>query len=447
MTEDKRLLGESMMSAAVGVLGSMLIDERAVGPMLMAVSESDFHIQEQRNVFRAIREIYSEGVNADPILVNERLGGKYNEYLAGLINATPTAANADAYARELKRTSRLWQLKEIGEAIGAAEDEGDMQALIDRANLLFCERGDVRRVTMEQAFREFFQRKKGQAEDFIRWGFSDLDEQLHVGKGDMIVIGGYPSAGKTAFSLQLAFHIARTKRVGFFSYETAADKLYDRAVACQTHTSFSRIMKNNLGVEDYARIKECRGMLTAPAMELLETSGMTVSGIGAYAMAHHYDVIFIDYLQKIPGIKATDEFQKVSQVSNDLQQLGRRTGKTIIALSQLSRPEKRKDGSMPPPTLSSLRQSGQIEQDADAVLLLYKENPTFYQSRRVLDLAKNKDGIAGLGLLLDFDGDTQRFKKSIKSYLPPQPKEEERDVQQDIFHPVSANGPTPFDGK
>ena len=447
MTEDKRLLGESMMSAAVGVLGSMLIDERAVGPMLMAVSESDFHIQEQRNVFRAIREIYSEGVNADPILVNERLGGKYNEYLAGLINATPTAANADAYARELKRTSRLLQLKEIGEAIGAAEDEGDIQALIDRANLLFCERGDVRRVTMEQAFREFFQRKKGQAEDFIRWGFSDLDEQLHVGKGDMIVIGGYPSAGKTAFSLQLAFHIARTKRVGFFSYETAADKLYDRAVACQTHTSFSRIMKNNLGVEDYARIKECRGMLTAPAMELLETSGMTVSGIGAYAMAHHYDVIFIDYLQKIPGIKATDEFQRVSQVSNDLQQLGRRTGKTIIALSQLSRPEKRKDGSMPPPTLSSLRQSGQIEQDADAVLLLYKENPTFYQSRRVLDLAKNKDGIAGLGLLLDFDGDTQRFKKSIKSYLPPQPKEEERDVQQDIFHPVSANGPTPFDSK
>lgn len=447
MTEDKRLLGESMMSAAVGVLGSMLIDERAVGPMLMAVSESDFHIQEQRNVFRAIREIYSEGVNADPILVNERLGGKYNEYLAGLINATPTAANADAYARELKRTSRLWQLKEIGEAIGVAEDEGDIQALIDRANLLFCERGDVRRVTMEQAFREFFQRKKGQTEDFIRWGFSDLDEQLHVGKGDMIVIGGYPSAGKTAFSLQLAFHIAKTKRVGFFSYETAADKLYDRAVACQTHTSFSRIMKNNLGVEDYARIKECRGMLTAPAMELLETSGMTVSGIGAYAMAHHYDVIFIDYLQKIPGTKATDEFQRVSQVSNDLQQLGRRTGKTIIALSQLSRPEKRKDGSMPPPTLSSLRQSGQIEQDADAVLLLYKENPAFYQSRRVLDLAKNKDGIAGLGLLLDFDGDTQRFKKSIKSYLPPQPKEEERDVQQDIFHPVSANGPTPFDSK
>ena len=412
MTEEKRLLGESMLTSAVGVLGSMLIDEAAVGPMLMAVSENDFHAPEQKKIFRAIRELYGEGNGVDAILVNDRLGGKYNEYLAGLLNATPSAANADAYARELKRTSRLWQLKEIGEAIGAAESESDIRALIDQANMLFCERGDVRRVTMEEAFREFFQRKAGQEEDFLRWGFPDLDEQLHVGKGDMVVIGGYPSAGKTAFSLQLAFHVARTKRVGFFSYETAADKLYDRAVACQTHTSFAKIMRNNLSVQDYARIRESREVLTAPKMELLETSGMPVSSIGAYAMAHHYDVIFIDYLQKIPGVKATDEFQRVSQVSNDLQQLGRRTGKVIVALSQLSRPDK-KDGTAAP-TISSLRQSGQIEQDADAVLLLYKENPKDYQSRRVLDLAKNKDGIAGLGMLLNFDGDKQIFWQDKK---------------------------------
>ena len=440
---DKLLLGESMMSSAVGVLGSMLIDEEAVGPMLMAVSESDFHVPEQRKVYRAIKDLYSEGGGVDAILVNERLGGKYTEYLANLINATPTAANADAYARELKRTSRLWQLKEIGEAIGTAESEDDVQSLIDMANMLFCERSDVRRVTMEQAFREFFTRKAGQEEDFLRWGIPDLDEQLHVGKGDMVVIGGYPSAGKTAFSLQVAFHIAKKKRVGFFSYETGADKLYDRAVACQTHTSFGKIMKNKLGVEDYARIRESKSVLTAPAMELLETSGMTVSGIGAYAMAHHYDVIFIDYLQKIPGTKATDEFQRVSQVSNDLQQLGRRTGKIIIALSQLSRPDK-KDGKPAAPTLSSLRQSGQIEQDADAVLLLYKEDPTSYQSKRVLDLAKNKDGIAGLGMLLDFDGDTQRFKKAAQIYRPHKQKSEQN-AQQSIFRPISSNEPSPFD--
>lgn len=438
------MLSENMMTAAAGVLGSMLIDERAVGPMLMAVSESDFQLQEQRNVYRAIRELFSQGSGVDPILVNERLGGKYGEYLAGLINTTPTAANADGYAKELKRTSRLWQLRGLGDMISCAENEEQIREMIDKANLLFCDQSEVRRVTMEQAFRDFFTRKNGKEEDFLRWGFSDLDEQLHIGSGDMVVIGGYPSAGKTAFSLQLAFHIAKTKRVGFFSYETAADKLYDRAIACQTQTSFSKIMRNKLDVEDYARIKDHKSFLTAPAMELLETSGMTVNSIGAYAMAHHYDVIFIDYLQKIPGNKATDEFQRVSQVSNDLQQLGRRTGKTIVALSQLSRPEKRKDGKTPPPTLSSLRQSGQIEQDADAVLLLYKEHQNYYKSRRVLDLAKNKDGVAGLGILLDFDGDTQRFKKSVTAYLPPKPKEEP-EVQQNLFHPVPASEPTPFD--
>ena len=402
---NQTMLMQDMMEAAVGVLGSMLIDPAAVGPMLMAVSENDFRLPEQKSVYRAIRELYSEGSAVDGILVNERLGGKYNEYLAGLINATPTAANADAYARELRERSREWQWREIGTQIAQAENEAQVRELIDKVNLLFCERGDIRRVTMEQAFREFWRRKDGREEDYIRWGFSDLDEQLHIGKGDMVVIGGYPSAGKTAFAMQLAFHIAAGKRVGFFSYETIADKLYDRAISCQTQTSFKRIMRNKLSEGDYTRIRQMRKYLTAPTLELLETSGMTVSGIGAYAMAYHYDVIFIDYLQKIPVSREMDDFQRVSRVSHDLQQLGRRTGKTIIALSQLSRA---KDDHTAP-TMSSLRQSGQIEQDADAVLLLYKENPKEYDSRRVLDIAKNKDGIAGLGMLLEFDGDKQTF--------------------------------------
>lgn len=412
MDTKQGLLMEEVLTSAVGVLGAMLIDERAVGPMLMAVSEDDFLLPEQKSVFRAIRELYTEGSKVDGILVNERLGGKYNTYLADLMNMTPTAANADEYAKSLRKSSRKWHLRELGTQIAEADDDEQLRALFDKGNLLLCERHDVRRVTMEQAFRSFLSRKDGGTEEkYLRFGFPKLDEQLHIGKGDMVVVGGYPSAGKTAFALQVAFHIAQEKRVGFFSYETGADKLYDRAVACQTQTSFARIMRNKLNENDYKRIWGMRQYMTAPQLEFLETSGMTVSGIGAYAMAQHYDVIVIDYLQKIPGVRATDEFQRVSQVSNDLQQLGRRTGKTIIALSQLSRA---KDGSNNAPTMSSLRQSGQIEQDADAVLLLYKENPKDYCSRRVLDIAKNKDGIAGVGMLLDFDGDKQFFTQEKK---------------------------------
>ena len=116
---------------------------------------------------------------------------------------------------------------------------------------------------------------------------------------------------------------------------------------------------------------------------------------------------------------------------------------TVIALSQLSRAEKRRDGSILPPTMSSLRQSGQIEQDADVILLLWKEHPDAAQTRRYLQVAKNKDGESNLNMLLDFDGDKQCFRKSNA-----QPKPEtapEQPVQQSMFRPIHAGGPTPFD--
>lgn len=437
-----------MMTAAVGVLGSMLIDEAAVGPMLMAVSEEDFQYPQHRNVFRAIRKRYSSGQAVDPILINEELGGTYGKLLAEMMDLTPTSANADDYAAALKKSSRLWQLQQIGDALATTEDEDQCRELIDKANMLFCERSSVRRVSMKQAFINFMKRREGKPVERLSWCFSDLDSQLHVGQGDMVVIGGYPSAGKTAFALQIAFHLAKTKRVGFFSYETNADKLYDRTVACQTLTSFTGIMTNKLTQEDYDKIWDMRQLMTAPALDLLESSGMTVSSISAYAMASHYDVVIVDYLQKIPAMRSgryLGDFERVSQVSSELQQLGRTTGKTVIALSQLTRAEKRKDGSTPPPTLSSLRQSGQIEQDADVVMLLYKEYQDFAYSRRCLDIAKNKDGIAGLGLLLNFDGDKQRFSKSIGQ--PVAKTAPEPPAQQNLFQPERATGPTPFDTK
>lgn len=442
------LLAEQLTTAEVGVLGSMLIDEAAVGPMLLAVNERDFQTQAYRNIFRAIRDLYNRGSPVDSILVNETLGGGYGQAILDICDRTPTAANADAYAEALKSSSRLWQLRQIGAALDQADDEDQCRELIDRANLLFSERSGIRCVNMDQAFREFFTRKDGSKADHLRWGFADLDEQLHVGHGDMVVIGGYPSAGKTAFALQLAFHVAKVKRVGFFSYETDADKLYDRTVACQTLTDFGKIMKNELGQEDYGRVEDMRQHLTAPKLELLEANGMTVSAISSYAMAHHYDVIFIDYLQKIPVNRTSrygSDFERVSQVSNDLQQMGRSTGITVVALSQLSRPEKTKSGEVKPPRLSDLRQSGQIEQDADVVLLLYKEYPDWAYSQRLLDIAKNKDGVSGLGLRLNFDGAKQRFSKALGQPSEQRPGQREQPTQQIFFHPIGTQEPSPFD--
>ena len=408
---DRQALGESLMTSAVGVLGSMLIDPDAVGPMLLAVTEDDFRLTEQRKVFRTMGEIHAEGVSVDPILVADRLGGEYRKYLANLINATPSSANADAYAKELKRTSRLWKMREIGEALMIAENEDECRTLFDKGNLLLCERSGVKRMTMEQGDREFWDRKDGTGENYLTWGFSGLDQKIHVGGGDVVVLGGRPSAGKTAASLQFGVHIAQSRRVGFFSYETSVRKLYDRIVACQAQVSFSHIMRNKMDVSDYGKVKGSQKALTGPSLEFIEATGMTVSGIFAYAMAHHYDVIIIDYLQKIPAHGVRDAVQRVSQVSNELQQSARLTGKTVIALSQLRRTDSDKA-----PTMEDLRESGQIEQDADVIMLLYKEKDD-PRSRRVLDVAKNKDGEPDYGMLLNFDGDKQTFSP-VKKEMP-----------------------------
>lgn len=445
--EQEKILSERLLTAEQGVLGSMLIDEETIEPMLMAVSAEDFQRPENRNIFRAFRELYGQGKACDPILVNEHLGGSYNQYLATLMELTPTSVNADAYARALKESSRLWRLRKLGDDLAQAEDLEAARKLAEQASLLLCDRGEVRKVDMKQGLKEFFLRHGGeQKREFIHWGLSWLDERLHITGGDMVVIGGQASSGKTALALQLAFHIARKKRVGFFSYETGKDKLIDRTVTCQTLVSYEKVMTDKLEREDMQQIYEMRRELEEPDMEYLETGGWTVSDIGAYAMARRYDVIVVDYLQKIAVAshgRSLGDYERVSRVSSELQQLGRQTGRTIIALSQLSRPAKDGLG----PTMASLRSSGQIEQDADVVLLLYKEDPENAESRRKLVIAKNKDGRANEGTLLDFDGDNQRFRKSV-SWTPPEPPQKKKvPAQTSIFRPVAESGATPFDGQ
>lgn len=445
--EQQKILSERLLTAEQGVLGSMLIDGEAIGPMLAAVRPEDFQRPENRNIFQAFRELYGQGKACDPILVNEYMGGSYRQYLADLMELTPTAANAEEYARVLRESSRLWRLRTIGDKLAQAEDLESCRKLADQAGLLLCDRSEVRKTDMKQGLKEFFLRHGGgQQKEFIRWGISWLDERLHIGGGDMVVIGGQASSGKTAFALQLAFHIARQKRVGFFSYETGNEKLIDRTVACQTLVSYEKVMTDKLEREDIQQIYEMRRELEEPDMEYLETNGWTVSDIGAYAMARRYDVIVVDYLQKIAVTsqgRYLGDYERVSRVSSDLQQLGRQTGRIIIALSQLSRPGKDGLG----PTMASLRSSGQIEQDADVVLLLYRENEQDAESRRKLVIAKNKDGRANEGTLLEFDGDNQRFRRSVSRTPPERMRKKKEPAQTSIFRPVAERGPTPFDEK
>ena len=124
VTDDKKqLLSEDMLSAAVGVLGSMLLDARCIGSVLTQVTAEDFQLPEHRTIFTAIKGLYAQGRPVDPILVREVVGAKYTDLLTQLIEITPTAANADAYAQALRQSARMWQLQELGTSLSTAESQ------------------------------------------------------------------------------------------------------------------------------------------------------------------------------------------------------------------------------------------------------------------------------------------------------------------------------------
>lgn len=423
MSDDKKLL-----EAQQAVLGAMLIDEKTVGFVLQDVTPDDFTTGAYRQVFLAFRAQFASGAACDAVTINARLGGKYDKLLMELIQITPTSANVKSYMQLLKQQARVYRLQEIAQRMQDAEDEEALRALVSEANAQMVERPGLRVVGMTDGLSQFYQRHDPDAKPvYLDFGMDDINDNVYAGRGDMIVIGGYPSDGKTSLALTLAVRMAKTQRVGFYSYETDADKLFDRIVAMTAQIGLPKLKLNAMNGNDWAAVAAVSARLGAVKLELVEASGMTVQDIRAHSLSKRYDVIFIDYLQKIrsdiTGRGAADQFQVVSKISSDLQQFGRQTGTPVIALSQLSRPEKTKAGKIPPPTLSALRSSGQIEQDADVVMLLYREEPDNSRSRRILNIAKNKEGEANIALMLTFDGQTQTFRKSAaQAPLPPQDK-------------------------
>ena len=417
------LLTEQALAAQVAVLGSMLIDPETVGSMLHQLTAEDFTEGRYRHVFQTVKRLYGQGKTPDALTVNDALGGNYRDILAQIIEVTPTSANAEEYAAICRRTARQYHWAEMGEQLADAAGDLDAQeAIVDQITALRCERPGVRITNLRQCYEAFLDRHAdGRKPAYLTWGISALDDLVYVEPGDFIVLGGYPSAGKTALALQTAFHIAKDKRVGYFYYENNDRKLFDRLVALRAKVSFGKIKRYGLQEEDFEQIVAVQSTLTAPNLEFVDASGMTVADVRALALSRHYDLVAVDYLQKIPGSRerrGLSDFERVTEVSGGLQNLGRQTGVTVIALSQLSRPEKAK-GKLAFPGMHSFRQSGQIEQDADVALLLFREDEENPKNQvRTLKIGKNKEGEAGVSLSMHFDGDTQTFSRIFLQDVP-----------------------------
>ena len=445
------VLADVAFNAQARVLGPMLVEPSVVGEVLLAVSDSEFTEGRYRLIYQAIRKLYNDGKPVDGLTVNDALGGNYNELLAEIINQTVTATNVMEYVAILKRSALQMHLAELGGKLAEAGDLDASLALVDAINALNCGKSGVRITTLQQAYTEFLDRHAdGNEAPYLRWGISALDEKVHVEAGDLVVLGGYPSAGKTALALQFARYIAKDHRVGYFYLENNDKKLFDRVVSATTMVPFTRIKTHKLGEDDFRAIIGMQEQLTTPQLEFVCASGMTVSDIRSIALAKHYDLLVVDYLQKIRGDRSRrnmSDFERVTQISSDLQELGQQTGIHVLALSQLSRPEK-KNGKTPAPTMASLRQSGQIEQDADVIMLVYAEDDS-RPRLRTLKLAKNKEGQANIAMRMVFEGDTQTCSR-IEPQEPPATHQRQKPRQQSFWGDGSdwqqiPDEQTPFD--
>lgn len=426
------------------VLGSMLLAPKIIGDVVTALTQEDFSGGNAADMFLALRAMYLDGAKIDAVTVLDRMGrtAEHQQYLIQVMDATPTAANWREYVRIVREQARLRDLQSAGlELASVGKDLGAARELVARMERIIRDRRDVECVDMETGILQFMDDVARQPH-YLPWGLPWLDEGLTAESGDYIVLGGYPSDGKTALALSLAYAQAEDRRVGFFSLETSTSKLFARLYASVARVPSSHVKRRTLDNDEYTLLADKADEIRSRKLHLIRASSMSVEDIGAYARAKQYDVIYIDYLSLVQAQGRT-EYEQVTNISKGLHRLAQDAGITVVALSQLSRPEQ---GKPKIPTLASLRSSGQVEQDADVVMLLYREEPDNVRSRRILSVAKNKEGVTGRVALV-FDGETQRFRAD--SYQDVRParaqKQAEPEFRQAVLYDIPPDAPTPWD--
>jgi replicative DNA helicase len=386
------------LQAEQSLLGAMLLSRDAIASAVETTSAADFYKPAHGHVFDAVTSLYSQGEPADPLTVADVLGR------AGLLDAigglpalmslqadTPATANAGRYARIVEEHALLRRLiavaGEIAELGYGVPD--DVLATVDRAESLVFEIAERRvtdtlkplRVLLEDSLDRLSALfSRGESITGVPTGFVDLDEQLSgLQKSALIIVGARPAMGKTAFALGIAAHAAMKAKVPtlIFSLEMSHSELTQRLLVSEARVDATRIRNGKLHDTDWPKISNAIGRLGEAPIFIDDNPNLTVMEVRAKARRMKakeggLGLIIIDYLQLMSGRSSAENRQvEVSEISRGLKILARELEVPVVALSQLSRTlESRADKR---PMLADLRESGSLEQDADVVMFLYRD--------------------------------------------------------------------------
>lgn len=414
MDVNTQIAAEIRLNAERAVVGSLLIAPELAQDILAKVSDRDFLEAGNRDIFRAARALFRMGIPPDAITVRNKLGGDYSERIMALMDITPTAANWREYAEAMREQAALARVHDLADKLAAAATLDVCRTVCADLGQMLSAGRQIDAMSMREMSDDFFRSQEPDqpAVEYITTGFSEIDSGSYFQLGDVLVLGGYPSDGKTAFALMLAYHMAAKHKVGFFSLETSVAKVRDRIMAHIGQISFGAIKKRVLQEGDWKALAEKSADCAKRDLMVIHASGMTATELTAAAEAYGFEVIFVDYVQLItPEIdRRAPRSEQMADVSRALHTFAQKRKTMVVELAQLTRQER--SGGWREPDMHDLKESGQFEQDADAVFLLYRPSPKDteldQEKNRILRIAKNKEGRRGRWPLY-FDGDRQTF--------------------------------------
>ena len=402
-------ISEQWVYAQQSVLGSVLISPECAGKIIFSIGPEDF-VEAYRSIYEAIRDLYTTGKPVDPVTVLDKIGGgpAARQLLADLMEITPTAANIDAHIDICRKCSQLHKYQRMGDALAQVESAEQAEEILSSANQVTAGRG-MRSWTLAEALKNFFNRY-GKPRNYLRWYIPQLDPRIKMEPGDFCLLGGRPSSGKSAFAEEAALFwaVACGYRVGFYSHETSREKLTNRLIAAAARVPLDSVKDGTLTDKQMQDVFLMAARINEAPLDLISCAGKTVAEMQANALAKKHQIVIVDYLQIVGG-PGKDEYSQVSAISKSLHVMCQRLGIFCLALCQLSRTRGAR------PSLEDLRSSGQLEQDADAVLFLHKQDEK--PMEREFIIAKNKEGSCGT-TRLHFDGPIQHFSYFGKGDQP-----------------------------
>lgn len=449
MDDNKVVLPPQNTDAEASLLGAILIDADALVKIADQVSADDFYDERHRYIYEAAIHLYDQHSSVDVLtLANQMKANKTLDlvggsgYLTELTNYVPTASHIEQYADIVaQKALRRRLIQAAQEIVGMGFNEtGGLRELIEEAETRLFEvsqrhvRQDV--ISLENILSASFDRlddlhkNKGKVRG-VPTGFRDLDNILAgLQRSDLFILAARPSMGKTALALNIAHNVAVQSQmpVLFFSLEMSKEQLVDRLLALESGVDAWNLRTGSLSDTDFEKIGQAMGALSEAPMFIDDTPSITVSELRTKARreAHRRDIglIIVDYLQLMSGggryNSEGNRVQEISEISRGLKSVARELNVPVMALSQLSRSVESRSPQIP--QLADLRESGSIEQDADVVAFIYREdyyNPET-DRKNITDvfIKKHRNGPTGAAELY-FDRDKQRFRSLDTKHTEP----------------------------